>query len=83
MGDCECRTWGRCGAASELILKHHPECEHYRPEPEIRQLLSDLIDGIESWASDEDGVHSDCWSAYVAACNAVGEYSRPSTTEPV
>ena len=53
-----------------------PNCERYRPEPEIRELLQRLIDGIESWAADEDGVHPDCWEAYKAACAVVGQWDR-------
>lgn len=39
---------------------------------EVRALLDSLIKGIESWAEDEDGVHPDCWQAYLAACSATG-----------
>lgn len=74
---CDCATWGRDNLGAILHLEHHPNCERYRPEPEIRDLLQRLIDGIESWASDEDGVHPDCWDAYVKACGACGQWSRP------
>ena len=73
---CECATWGRDNHGATLHLEHHPNCERYRPEPEIRQLLLRLIDGIETWASDEDGVHPDCWEAYKAACSSVGQWDR-------
>ena len=74
---CDCSTWGRDNLGAILHLEHHPSCERYRPEPEIRELLQRLIDGIESWAADEDGVHPDCWDAYVKACAACGQWNRP------
>ena len=77
---CECATWGRDNFGAILHLEHHPNCEHYRPEPEVRELLQRLIDGIESWASDEDGVHPDCWDAYVKACGACGQCGRPKSS---
>ena len=73
---CECATWARDNHGSTLHLQHHPDCEWYRPEPEIRQLLLRLIEGIELWAADEDGVHPDCWDAYKSACAAVGQWDR-------
>lgn len=80
---CECLTWGRDNAASVLHLEHHPNCEHYAPEQPLRELLLRLVDGIEAWAADEDGVHSDCWNAYQDACCVLGQYDRPSKQEPV
>ena len=75
--DCRCKTWGRDNSGCALFLEHHPRCDKYKPEPEVRELLQRLIDGIESWASEEDGVHPDCWDAYVKACNACGQWNRP------
>jgi hypothetical protein len=73
---CECVTYGRSNDTAILFLAHHPNCKQYRPEREIRTLLLRLIEGIEAWANDEDGVHPDCWEAYVAALNAVGQPYR-------
>ncbi len=81
--ECECQTWARDNAAAIFIASHHPNCDLYTPEIDARALLLRLIDGIESWAADEDGIHSDCWAAYVAACGAVGQYGRPVSREPV
>jgi hypothetical protein len=80
---CECLTWGRDTTASMLHLEHHPNCELYEPEPPIRELLLRLIDGIEEWAADEDGIHEACWNAYQDACCVLGQYDRPSKQEPV
>ena len=83
LSDCECSNWGRDSLAAMLHLPHHPNCPKYSPEQPVRELLLQLIDGIEAWAADEDGVHSECWDAYVGACAAVGMWDRPSTREPV
>lgn len=67
--NCECFDWERAEFEDTLLfLRHHPKCKHAKTIPEIRELLDNLIKGIESWAADEDGVHPDCWSAYVEAC---------------
>ena len=79
--DCDCQTLGRDNQAP-LFLSHHPNCEHYDPDPEIRELLLALVDGIETWAADEDGIHSECWDAYVKACSVVGLSHRPERHWP-
>jgi len=79
---CECITWGRDTKAVMLQLDHHPNCEHYKPEPQIRELLLRLVNGIEAWAADEDGIHEACWSAYRDACGVLCQYGRPSRQEP-
>jgi len=81
--ECECATWGRDSLGAMLFLRHHQKCPKYSPEPEVRDLLLRLINGIEDWAADEDGIHSDCWEAYKDACSMVGMWSRPSSQEPV
>jgi len=73
---CECETWGRDNNGAILYLEHHPNCQQYKPEQQVRDLLLRLIDGIESWASEEDGVHPDCWEAYKSACTTVGQFDR-------
>lgn len=67
---CECHSWARSGDDMLLFLSHHPKCEHASPTRDVRSLLDRLIAGIEAWASDEDGVHPDCWEAYRDACAA-------------
>ncbi len=82
--DCECASWGRDSLAAMLHLPHHPNCAKYKPEKPVRALLLRLIAGIETWASDEDGVHADCWDAYKDACAVVGMRDRPpSDQDPV
>ena len=73
---CKCAMWGRDNSGTQLYLTHHPNCDQYHPEEEIRELLQQLIKGIEAWAADEDGVHPDCWEAYRRACDVCGQWGR-------
>lgn len=74
--DCECMDWGRNGLT--LLTGHHRHCPKYRIDAEGMRLLRNLLDGIEEWAADEDGVHWECWDAYRQACLALG---RPVSLE--
>lgn len=76
IADCECSTWGRDNHGAILFLSHHPNCVNYKPEPEVRTLIFDLLQGIEAWAADEDGIHPGCWAAYKKACHVVGAFQR-------
>lgn len=38
----------------------------------MRELLESLIDGIDCWAADEDGVHPELCEAYDRAAVAIG-----------
>lgn len=38
----------------------------------LSDLIQKLLLGIDQWASDEDGIHEDCWDAYEAARAAIG-----------
>lgn len=68
--DCECQTWARDG--QKFITKHSKMCYYYDPEGDARKLIDDLLDGMNAWASDEDGIHPDAWQAYKRASFAVG-----------
>ena len=37
------------------------------------EIITSLVSGIESWASDEDGVPEGCWEAYWKAKFFIGE----------
>jgi len=78
---CGCENWGRGNFDSLLILDHHPMCHRYRPEMQVRELLLRLIEGIEEWAADEDGVHPACWDAYTQACCVVNQCERIKETK--
>lgn len=65
---CECETW-----ATDAMLpgKHHYRCPHFDATPTLT-LLRQLVDGIDEWASMEDGVYSTLWPAYVHASSIIG-----------
>ena len=48
-------------------------CAKYDPKGDAIEIITSLVRGIESWASDEDGVHDDCWEAYQRAKFYIGE----------
>lgn len=68
--DCVCNTWAR--SDQKMVTKHHKACHLYDPEGDAMEIIEALIEGIDYWASDEDGVHYKCWDAYVAAMISVG-----------
>ena len=72
---CECIRWAR---AQKLLTEHHPRCPRYDPEGDAREVIKALVKGIDAWASDEDGVHDDCWDAYA---NAREMLFRPVSVE--
>lgn len=59
--DCKCRNW--CSVES-VAWNHHPSCPSFNPGKDARAIVEALVNGIENWAHDEDGVHPDCWEAY-------------------
>ena len=65
MERCKCAEW--CRIENNLLTEHHPNCEHYHPEKECREMIVDLLDGIMAWASDEDGIHPECFEAFKKA----------------
>ena len=73
MLNCECENWARTGN-QKLNTKHHAHCEHYWPEQDAYEIISDLIDGIIVWAADEDGVHENCWNAFQNAAAFIGRF---------
>lgn len=72
MMDCECCKWGR--PSSKLLTKHHPNCTEYDIEKEVYQIIYDLLNGVVSWAHDEDGVHPDCWEAFKQGALFIGRW---------
>lgn len=70
--DCICANWVR---TKGWLTEHHPHCGKYDPAGDAIKIITALIRGIESWASDEDGVHPDCWEAYNKAKFCIGEFS--------
>lgn len=63
--NCECENWAR--TQSKVATDHHPNCKKYDPEGDARRIIEALIEGIETWSSDTDGIHEACWDAYTQA----------------
>lgn len=64
--NCECATW----ATDLLVSGHHITCVRFDPRPFVRAIYH-LLDGMEHWAADEDGIHPDAWHAYREGCQLV------------
>jgi len=64
---CTCKEWVR--TQSKVVTRHHTNCPLYDHEGDAREIIEDLIRGIEAWASNEDGIHDECWKAYEQAKN--------------
>jgi hypothetical protein len=67
---CPCTTWARTNQT--LLSGHHQRCEHYNPEADAVALIAPLLEGIERWAADEDGIPEHIWEAYGRARAAIG-----------
>ena len=85
---CGCATWGRDDI--NLLIsdpkQHHPNCPFYRRQVEIsaiRELIVNLVRGIENWANQELGIPSAMFDAYKAAKLAIGEPVNGWETDPV
>jgi len=65
-----CKNWCRDGSAP--ITEHDKKCPNYNLENESLELVKLLINGMERWGSDEDGIHKDAWEAYLKALVFVG-----------
>lgn len=70
MEDCECRNWARDNIV--LLTDHHPDCPKYDVEAEAKAHIEALLDGIIAWANDEDGIHDECFDAFMSAIYFIG-----------
>ena len=65
----------RLAKDSMLLTEHHENCPKCDVRGDAINQIRDLIRGIEAWASDEDGVHPECWEAYKRAKLSIGEFA--------
>lgn len=72
--ECECKTW--CAHGLPPLTHHHRNCPNRNLESECLELVSSLINGMENWAADADGVHPDAWYAYCRAILFVGDLDK-------
>lgn len=63
--DCECSGWA-CEDMPALFFGngHNPKCDLFKPYDGAKKLIEELIAGVEWWASQEDGIPDEVWSAY-------------------
>lgn len=47
---------------------------------DLQSAFKALIVGVERWASDEDGVHPECWNAYKEAKAQIGQFDWKETS---
>ena len=69
-----CRDW--CSDGRLPLTEHHPKCAHYNLEADSVAIVRALTNGIEDWASEEDGVHPPLWEAYCRALAFIGEWDK-------
>ena len=77
MKECECKHWASEDVIYVNMFGHHPECG-FRPMPSVQfrimlDVVRTLVQGMEAWAQDEDGIHPDAWAAYKKAKMILGE----------
>lgn len=73
-GKCEnCNNWVRADRGL-FLTEHHPNCSKYDPEKEAYEIMIKLLSGIESWASEEDGVYPELWENYKKAKIFCGQF---------
>lgn len=72
-GACECAGWARSG--QRFATQHHPNCQHYAPEADARELIEALLTGINNWACDCDGIPDEMWVDVQRARAAIGLWS--------
>lgn len=80
---CDCSTWADDDFRLQMIGNgHHRNCQHYKPDVAIYDLLLNLIKGIKWWADQEDGVPDEVFEAYSKAKEIVsgkGAFSYPAS----
>jgi hypothetical protein len=62
MSLCECTSWARDGGL--FLTTHHRNCEKYEDGREISDVVRALLDDIEQWASEEDGIPESVYGNY-------------------
>lgn len=75
---CECKKncWCSADLRVDSLTGHSSTCPNVTTRlmmDKTQELLKELTKGIEAWASDEDGVHTEIWKAYVRAKTIIGE----------
>lgn len=77
--DCPCAVWATDQMTALLLGNgHHPRCDKFVPDVRATYLIRDLVEGIEEWGAQEDGVPDWLWDAYARAVFVVrGKMPEP------
>ena len=79
MKECECATWCDLTLEERILTGHHKLCpDSPSPLKKAIELIGDMARGMESWASDEDGIHDDAWKSYCKAKSLEGIFLNPN-----
>ena len=77
--ECECAMWCDNTHEERILTGHHKMCPRATdPFSCALDLISEMASGMELWASDEDGIHSDCWKPYCKAKALEGVFLNPN-----
>ena len=75
---CECLEWASDRLSLTILGNgHHYRCRHFSADPMV-DIISELVKGIDWWASQEDGVPDELWAAYAKAKRGL----NPAWVEP-
>ena len=76
MSECVCKTWASDDVALDVVLGHHHNCDQ-GPNAVwvLRNLVKELLTGMDVWARDCDGIHPAVWMAYKKARVLGGDLS--------
>lgn len=69
----------KCGSQDTRLVKNSSGA--IRTTEEINSVLLGLIECVEKWAEEEDGIPSFCWQAYFDALAAVGRHAPNQGTD--
>lgn len=73
--DCECLHWCDMRPDIRFLTGHHENCPKRGDTMEAaKQLIAELVRGIELWAAEEDGVYTSCWKPYKRAKAILGQF---------
>jgi len=74
-GGCDCADWCDISPHFRVLTGHHETCP-LRGDITVawKQLVRELVQGMQSWAADDGGVHPDAWDAYLKGKVLLGEF---------
>ena len=73
--ECECVNWCDADFAHRMLTGHHASCKN-SPDAlkRAKELIKELVKGIEAWGHEEDGIYEPVWEAYKKGKSVIGEF---------